>query len=566
MDQAAYLSQTLWAFMEAGEYTDLTLTCRDGSLAAHAAILAPALATLGLAPDTIPDHLILPHLTLGQVTAALHHLYLSHDPHMLNQLLNSSHANVKAELSETSDEFKQEYDFFEDMKSDVGDEDEKEASFETSRDSFDDSLEGNDGLIKQTDEGKDIPKGKLKKLQCDMCDNEFKQGAAFRKHKMSIHKQDDTDVKKILQRTFKKKSQHLKKEQKTSSLNCPYCDKIPKDSAGLSKHIFFAHREKRSLHPEIVARFGCEICDEKFFDNARLKHHKNIHHTPSAKCDICNKVCANMGTLNDHMRIQHSGKVAVCEHCSKEFKTNAQLKNHIKRKHSDGSKPLFRFMCTICASGRCHSEEALQKHMLDSHSGIEYPCPQCGKIFYNKENRQNHEKNQHGEKNVECDQCDMRFVQKSKLTAHIKKAHNKVKDKICPHCGEAFSATSSFNAHVNRHTDNRQFPCEVCGKAFLIKEHLNIHMKQHNPSYHCDQCDSVYAVKSRLADHRRRVHEGLALACRHGCGWRGADLGSRNRHEKAACARNPLPNMPYSISAGTANSLTLLNYREKANL
>ena len=47
MDQATYLSQTLWQFLEASAFTDLTLVCKDGEVAAHSPMLASPLLKIG---------------------------------------------------------------------------------------------------------------------------------------------------------------------------------------------------------------------------------------------------------------------------------------------------------------------------------------------------------------------------------------------------------------------------------------------------------------------------------------------------------------------------------------
>ena len=119
-----------------------------------------------------------------------------------------------------------------------------------------------------------------------------------------------------------------------------------------------------------------------------------------------------------------------------------------------------------------------------------------------------------------------------------------------------FQAGRGFTAHVNRHTDNRQFACETCGKSFLVHSHLKEHAKRHTLPYFCDNCDSRFGSDINLKGHRRIVHEQQPIQCRHGCGWSCWQSTSRNRHEKS-CGLNPIPGAPYTVSAGTASSLTL---------
>ena len=55
MDQATYLSQTLWQFLEASAFTDLTLVCKDGEVAVHSAMLASLLDKVGFSCLSVED-------------------------------------------------------------------------------------------------------------------------------------------------------------------------------------------------------------------------------------------------------------------------------------------------------------------------------------------------------------------------------------------------------------------------------------------------------------------------------------------------------------------------------
>ena len=64
MDQATYLSQTLWQFLEASAFTDLTLVCKDGKVAVHSPMLASLLLKIGFsclsADQERPEYLLMP--------------------------------------------------------------------------------------------------------------------------------------------------------------------------------------------------------------------------------------------------------------------------------------------------------------------------------------------------------------------------------------------------------------------------------------------------------------------------------------------------------------------------
>ena len=48
MDQKSYLAQALWHYRSTDKFTDIEIVCKDGTLSAHVALLAPFFASLGL--------------------------------------------------------------------------------------------------------------------------------------------------------------------------------------------------------------------------------------------------------------------------------------------------------------------------------------------------------------------------------------------------------------------------------------------------------------------------------------------------------------------------------------
>jgi len=414
---------------------------------------------------------------------------------------------------------------------------------------------------------------------CEECDEMFFGKQDLDKHSLALHGKSIMEWKCTkCGETFPTANDrkfHMKKEHKeltSKKEECPYCDKAFKANLAdgqkltgsyMDIHIFNKHQDKRHLHPEIEVRYTCAECDEKFHDSQSLNTHHRNNHTGPSTCTLCSQVCQNEEVLRRHMAKHASEGVFICDLCSKEFKTKVLLNIHVKRVHHKISKwQNYKFNCTECNKGKYQTEEALQQHILDNHSGLEYMCAQCPKAFPNRDARSHHEKKQHAEKTFQCDQCDEMFSTNGHLNSHVAKIHVKEKNKICPHCGEAFHHGNSFKAHVLRHTDSRQFSCEECGKAYLLERDLKNHMKLHTLPYHCEQCDVRKGSAFALKNHVRKVHEGLMVSCRHGCGWQTGEMGNRNRHENQ-CARNPIPGAPFSISNGTASVLTLQKYNAR---
>eukprot|EP01083_Nonionella_stella_P100499 283561_1 len=96
-----------------------------------------------------------------------------------------------------------------------------------------------------------------------------------------------------------------------------------------------------------VKPFSCEICRKQFRKNADLKNHLLRIHTNSGatpfSCDICKKTFSRNGNLKVHLLIHTGVKPFSCEICRKQFRQNGELKNHL-RIHT-GATP---FSCDIC--------------------------------------------------------------------------------------------------------------------------------------------------------------------------------------------------------------------------
>jgi len=406
-------------------------------------------------------------------------------------------------------------------------------------------------------------------MPCQECDMKFLGVQDLDKHSNNVHDKSTREWKCHIC-SLKLNSKPLlakhKKEQHPEDLlakqhQCPHCERTCSIESVLKTHIYNVHKDKRSLHPELTPNHACETCGEEFYDRASMRRHVLINHTDNCYCKLCSRYFSDDVALQKHQDSEHNSTTHICDICSKDFPSKQRLKAHIKR-HEGSWRDKFRFACSQCTQGRYQTEEKLQEHMLNDHSGKEYICSQCPTVFATNAARSIHEKRNHTEKTIKCDHCEMMFSLQCHKNSHIRMVHIKKKDKICPHCGEGFSDKDTFEAHVNRHLDYRPHSCDMCGKTFLIERDLNTHMKTHTLPYQCDQCEVRVGSSEQLKDHIRRVHEGVQLECRFSCGWQGWDRRNLARHE-AACKSNPIPNAPYSIAKGTANRLTLENFHSK---
>ena len=107
MDQKSYLAQALWHYRCIDKFTDIKIICKDGTLSAHVALLAPFFASLGLkffSSEDVPDFLLLPDLAKRDVEDDLKKIYSGHKAIILLELLRSVKDIVKLEISDYVDE------------------------------------------------------------------------------------------------------------------------------------------------------------------------------------------------------------------------------------------------------------------------------------------------------------------------------------------------------------------------------------------------------------------------------------------------------------------------------
>ena len=190
-------------------------------------------------------------------------------------------------------------------------------------------------------------------------------------HKQSLYKHH--------QRTHIKDTTNL-------PFKCDQCDKSFIIKSILSIHIQEMHKEK--------VRKCCEICGASVRSNTDLKLHMRRRHTGEMpfKCEYCDFRGVNISSVKRHTRLKHETHLLTfhcCDICGKQFKTKANLKEHIPT-HSDKRT----FLCKIC--GKCLKNDcSYRRHMVCVH-GIKFTCELCGKDYSAIIGLKVHQRNVHG--------------------------------------------------------------------------------------------------------------------------------------------------------------------------
>ena len=243
----------------------------------------------------------------------------------------------------------------------------------------------------------------------------------------------------------------------------------------------------------------------------------NIHEgRRNYKCEKCQNTFNDSGVLKRHiLTIHEKSDTFQCEICGKRCPCYANLVRHMKIKHEDGYKKIFK--CYIC-----HLEMNYAKrndHLEKFHQDIVYKCDICEKEYSCATNIKMHYRSVHYVTKVKCDQCGRDFKLKEYLHRHIKAVHEKLRDHKCNTCNKSFSQLGALKQHIRSiHEGLRQFRCDTCKKTFTqliaLQNHQNA-VHGDSKQFKCNSCQSSFALKGRLRFHEKMVHNQSTI--NHNC-------------------------------------------------
>jgi len=115
--------------------------------------------------------------------------------------------------------------------------------------------------------------------------------------------------------------------------------------------------------------------------------------------------------------------------------------------------------------------------------------------------------------NFECDKCGRHFPYLQDLDKHLHQRHNIGEDNneeifTCHICGQVYTKSKLFRAHLKRHREENAFSCTLCPKRFSSKNGLNYHAVVHSKErpFVCETCGSSFKVKNMLKLHMHNIH------------------------------------------------------------
>lgn len=116
---------------------------------------------------------------------------------------------------------------------------------------------------------------------------------------------------------------------KSQTLHCEVC------LQDIARKNFYRHLKSHTEEPQ---KCNCEICGKEL-SRTNYSRHLKIHTGEKPhKCNMCDAAFITTTSLYEHQKTHSTAKDYLCQYCEKAFKQHAQLRYHIRLKHTGNTE------------------------------------------------------------------------------------------------------------------------------------------------------------------------------------------------------------------------------------